>query len=77
LEVIASLEVDDALVVRLEAEADVSIIAVRTATGALTGTIVSNQARQLRECLQRGQSYEAVIVSIEGAAVEVEIGAAA
>lgn len=76
-EVVADLDIDEVLAVGLETEGDVSIIAVRTAGGSLVGTIVSDRARRLRECLQRGQQYRAVVSEIEGAAVQVEVSAVA
>lgn len=76
LDSIAHLHVGEVLVVTLEDRDGVSIIAVRTSGTAFVGTIASDQARRLRECLQRGLPFQAVVLSIEGAAVRVEVSRA-
>ena len=70
-----SLKEGDILDVALIEQAGVTIIGVVQSEGKVIGAVVSDRAAQLRECLQRGFSYDAEVASVVGGAVTVRIAA--
>lgn len=72
---VEALAPGDVLDVRLLEQDGVTIIAVVDADEAPLGSIVSDRAAQLRECLQRGFAYGAEVASVDGGAVRVRVSA--
>lgn len=72
---IGALTPGDVLDVALLEEGGVAIIGVVDDDGSLIGSIVSDRAAQLRECLQRGFAFQAEVESVDGGAVRVRISA--
>ena len=70
-----ALREGDVLDVDLIVERGVTVIGVRPHDGAVVGTVVFEQAAQLRSCLQQGFEYQARVISIEGGIVRVQISA--
>ena len=70
-----SLKEGDILDVALIEQAGVTIIGVVQSEGKAIGSVVSDRAAQLRECLQRGFTYDAEVASVVGGAVKVRISA--
>ena len=70
---VGSLEVGDILDIALIEQAGVTIIGVVHSGGTVIGSIVSDRAAQLRECLQRGFTYDAQVASVVGGAVTVRV----
>lgn len=70
-----SLEKGDILGVDLIDHDGVTIIGVVQREGKVIGAVVSGRAAQLRECLQRGFTYDAEVTSVVGGAVTVRISA--
>ena len=70
-----SLKAGDILDVDLIEEGGVTIIRVVQSDGTVIGSVVSGRAAQLRECLQRGFTYDAEVDSVVGGAVTVRISA--
>jgi hypothetical protein len=70
---VEALTPGDVLGVALVEEAGVTIIAVVDDDGSPIGSVVSDRAAQLRECLQREFSYEAEVEAVDGGAVRVRI----
>jgi hypothetical protein len=72
---VASLAPGDVLDVRLLEQDGVAIIAVVDGDGSPVGSVVSDRAAQLRECLQRGFTYDADVESVDGGAVRIRVSA--
>lgn len=70
-----SLEAGDILDVALIEEGGVTIIGVVRSEGTVIGSVVSDRAAQLRECLQQGFTYGAKVDSVVGGAVRVWVSA--
>ena len=70
-----SLKAGDILDVDLIEEGGVTIVGVVQGEGMVIGSVVSDRAAQLRECLQQGFTYDAKVGSVVGGAVRVRISA--
>ena len=70
-----SLRAGDILDVALIEEDGVTIIGVVQNDGAVIGSVVSGQMVQLKECLQRGFTYDAEVGSVDGGVIRVHISA--
>jgi hypothetical protein len=71
---VEALAPGDVLDVRLLEQDGVTIIAV-VGDGSPVGSVVSDRAAQLRECLQRGFAYDAEVESVDGGAIRVRVSA--
>lgn len=70
---VASLGPGDLLEVTLIEQGGVTIIGVVQSGGTVVGSVVSDQASELRACLLRNYSYDAKVVSVLGGVVRVRI----
>lgn len=70
---VASLGPGDLLKVTLIEQGGVTIIGVVQSGGTVVGSVVSDQASELRACLLRNYSYDAEVVSVLGGVVRVRI----
>lgn len=70
-----ALKAGDVLEVDLIEERGVTVIGVRPHDGTVVGTVVFDQAAQLRSCLQEGFQFQARVISVEGGIVRVQISA--
>lgn len=70
--VVGALTVGTNLLVELETNPRKRVV-VKTMQGAIAGAITSARLVDIIECLQGGYSYGAVVLSINGGRIEVEI----
>ncbi|WP_447725886.1 hypothetical protein [Sphingomonas koreensis] len=70
--VVATLKAGDILLVELET-APRNRVVVKTVAGAVVGAVTSLRLVDMIECLKEKFSYQAEVLSISGAKVEIEI----
>lgn len=70
--VAATLRRDDVLTVEYDAGPPKRLI-VRAASGSVLGSITSPSMPQLIQCIIGGYGYEAVVISIAGGMIEVQV----
>lgn len=71
--VVAQLSVDDQLEVRIGRQGDADILQAVDGTGAIAGSLVPPSLPRFIACIRQGSQYIAVIQSIDGGRVRVEI----
>ena len=71
--VIAGIAVDDVLDVALQGGAGTAVVVLHTGQGA--GGRASPDVQRLRECLEGGTQYSAVVREVNGAQVKVRVRA--
>jgi hypothetical protein len=71
--VVANLNVNDRLFVVLDKTTGRSVLQVRDAQGNIAGSLTFLGHLSLIDCIEQGYSYEAVVLSIAGGAVQLRI----
>ncbi len=71
--VLAPLRVGDILQVDVDRSGPAPILIVKSLAGALAGSLTFMGYLELIQCIDAGQQYEAVILSITGAVYEVRV----
>jgi hypothetical protein len=71
--VVAGLKLNDRLYVHLDKSTARAILQVRDLTGAVAGSLTFLGHLALIDCIEQGYSYEAVVLSISGGAVQLRI----
>lgn len=71
--VVSRLSEGSILLIRLETTPRLRVIAVDEATGEAAGAITSPRLVDFIECLQNDYAYEAIVRSVSGGRVEIEI----
>lgn len=71
--VVANLKVSDRLYVYLDKSLGRAILQVRDLSGAVAGSLTFLGHLALIDCIEQGHSYEAVVLSISGGAIQLRI----
>lgn len=73
-EVIAGIRVGDVLDVTLQPSGGATLVVVLS-NGQIAGGLASPDLQRLRECIELGTNYQAVVTAINGAQVRVRVTA--
>lgn len=71
--VVARLRINDRLYVHLDKSTGRAILQVRDSAGVVAGSLTFLGHLYLIDCIEQGYSYEAVVLSISGGAVQLRI----
>lgn len=71
--VAGNLKVNDRLFVYLDKSSGRAILQVRDASGAVAGSLTFLGHLALIDCIEQGYSYEALVLSISGGAIQLRI----